>query len=308
MLIVAGEALIDVITSPDGRTEEVPGGGPFNTARTIARLGTEVAFLGRLSTDARGRRLRSALADDDVDLRFADATDDPTTLAEASIDDAGNARYRFTLDGTSASDLDAGTVQAAIDARPVAVHIGTLGLVMEPVGASLARGVAALGPETLLVVDPNCRPGAIADRAAYMARIRAILGRADVVKVSVDDLEFLVPDRGAEDATVDLLAMGARVVLLTDGGRSARIQTATFELSVPVPSMPVVDTIGAGDAFSGGFLAHWTAAGRGRADLADREALEDATRHGVLVAGLTCGRAGADPPTAAEVAQARGTI
>ncbi len=303
MLIVAGEALVDVIRYPDGRTEERPGGGPFNTARTIARLGEDVAFLGRLSIDERGRRLRSVLSGDGVDLRFADATDDPTTLAEATIDEAGNARYGFTLAGSSASNVDPDTVRAALAARPSAIHIGTLGLVMEPVGTSLVRAVGELPPEVLLVVDPNCRPSAIPDRDAYLDRIRTILGRADVVKVSVDDLAYLVPDRAPEDATVDLLAMGARVVLLTDGGRFVRIQTATFESSIPVPVVPVVDTIGAGDAFSGGFLAHWTAAGRGREDLVDRDAFEAATRHGVLVAGLTCGRAGADPPTAAEVAE-----
>lgn len=302
MIVVAGEALIDRIVHADGSVQELPGGGPYNTARTIARLGGRTAFLGRLSTDERGRRLRAALKADGVDLGWADATDDPTTFAEATLDATGSARYVFFLDRTSASDLPAATVAKAIEVVPSAMHIGTLGLVMEPIGSVLAEAVTALPVDTLLVVDPNCRPSAIADRAAYLDRIGVIILRADVVKVSVDDLAYLVPGRASDDAAVDLLAMGVRVVLLTDGGRATRILTATFESTMPVPSVPVVDTIGAGDAFSGGFVAHWIGAGRGRGDLADRTALEEATRFGVLVAGLTCGRAGADPPTAAEVA------
>ena len=88
MIIVAGEALIDRIVQPDGREVAVPGGGPFNTARTIGRLGGEVAFLGRLSTDRSGMALRAALAADGVDLRWVASTDAATTEAIAELDAA----------------------------------------------------------------------------------------------------------------------------------------------------------------------------------------------------------------------------
>ncbi len=303
MIVVAGEALIDGIVYADGRVRELFGGGPYNTARTVARLGGRVAFLGRLSTDERGQRLRAALRADGVDLRWADTTGAPTTRADAALDATGQAHYEFSLHGTSASDLSWATVAKAIDVVPSAMHIGTLGLVMEPIASVLAEAVTLLPDDTLLMVDPNCRPTAIPDRAAYLDRLGAILRRADVVKVSVDDLAYLAPGRSSGDAAVDLLAMGVRVVLLTDGGRAARIVTADFASTIPVPSMPVVDTIGAGDAFSGGFVAHWIETGRGREHLVDRAALEQATRFGVVVAGLTCGRAGADPPTAAEMGE-----
>lgn len=308
MIVVAGEALIDRMVHPDGHVGEVPGGGPYNVARTIARLGGEVAFLGRLSTDRRGRRLRAALLEDGVDLRWTATIDDPTTLAEATIDANGNATYTFTLEGTSSADLSPAALQAALATRPAVVHVGTLGLVMEPIGSVLEAGLATLDHDTLLVVDPNCRPATVADRTAYLRRIEAVVGRADLVKVSTDDLAYLAPDRPTSAGARDLLAAGARVVLLTDGGRAVRILSSAFDIVVAVPPMPVVDTIGAGDAFGGGFVARWIERGLGRAALGDREAVEDATRYGILVAGITCGRVGADPPAADEVARVAETL
>ena len=94
-IVVAGEALIDLIVASDGRISAIPGGGPYNTARTIARLGGDVAFVGRLSSDRFGRTLRAALTADGVRLDLVSATDDPTTLAVAELDSHGTASYRF---------------------------------------------------------------------------------------------------------------------------------------------------------------------------------------------------------------------
>ena len=120
-IVVAGEALIDLIVAADGRLSAIPGGGPYNTARTIARLGGDVAFLGRLSSDRFGRTLRAALAADGVRLDLVSATDDPTTLAVAELDAHGTASYRFYVDGTSAPGLsqgDAATIPRHASRRP----------------------------------------------------------------------------------------------------------------------------------------------------------------------------------------------
>lgn len=301
MIVVAGEALIDLMLHPDGRSVAVPGGGPYNTARTIGRLGGEVAFLGRLSTDRFGRQLRDALAADGVDLTWAAATEEPTTLAIAELDAAGTATYRFHLAETSAPGLTLAEVSAALRRAPAAFHLGTLGLVVEPMASALAAGVAGVADTTLVMVDPNCRPRVIRDRPAYLARLRGVLARADVVKVSGDDLAFLDPGVDALSAARRLLSSGARVVLLTDAARAVVILTPAFEATLPVPHVSVVDSVGAGDSFGGGFLAEWVRSGHGRADLADRDALESAVRFAIRVAGLTVGRAGADPPTRAEL-------
>ena len=210
MIVVAGEALIDILVQPDGRLTAVPGGGPFNTARTIGRLGGQVAFLGRLSNDRFGGVLRDGLTESGVDLSLAEATDAPTTLAIAEIDDAGVASYRFHTTDTSSAALSPEAVEAALARRPRAVHLGTLALVLEPVADVLAAAIPAVGVETLVMLDPNCRPRVIRDRAAYLDRLDRIMSRADVVKVSVDDLAYLAPDRSPTAAAQAFLDRGRR--------------------------------------------------------------------------------------------------
>ena len=291
---------IDLLVHPDGRLTATPGGGPFNTARTIARLGGNVAYLGCLSTDRFGATLRDALLADGVDLSVATSTDAPTTLAIAELDEDGAATYRFHTAETSAPQLDAADVAAALATRPQALHLGTLGLVLEPMATALATATASVPPDSLVMLDPNCRPAVIPDRSAYLDRLGGVIARADVVKVSRDDLAYLDPGAAPVDAARDIARRGPAVVLLTDGGRAAIVVTATDTVDVAVPQVPVADTVGAGDAFGGGFLARWIECGRGRADLADRSALIDAVTLAIAVASETCRRAGANPPTRVE--------
>jgi fructokinase len=304
MIVVAGEALIDLIVGANGELAAIPGGGPYNTARSIARLGQPVAFLGRISTDRFGRALLSKLAGDGVASHGVVETDDPTTLAVVELDEEGVARYRFYVDGTSApglTDADARRVLAGSTATVAALHVGTLGLVMEPIGTTIERLVVEADPGWLVMLDPNCRPSATPDPAAFRARIDRVAGRADVVKVSDDDLRFLAPDADP-DATIDrLLGLGVRVVLLTHGSDDVEIRMRSGLASVPVPTVDVVDTVGAGDAFAGGFLAAWVGAGRGRDDLESIDLVCESVRVAVRVAALSCTRAGADPPTLAEL-------
>jgi len=297
MIVVAGEALIDLILHPDLRLTAVAGGGPFNTARTIGRLGGEVAFVGRLSTDRFGAMLRDELQADGVDVALAVMTEAPTTLAVAELDASGAATYRFHTAETSAPGLARDDVLAAVRKAPDAVHIGTLGLVLEPMASALAAGAGQLADETLLMVDPNCRPAVIPDRDGYLARLSAVLGRADVVKVSGDDLAYLAPARPVVDAARELLAAGPGLVLLTDGARPVWALGRSFEVEVLVPQVTVVDTVGSGDAFGGAFLARWIEQGRGRAELVDPGAVSEAVTRAIEVASLTSQRAGADPPT-----------
>lgn len=296
MIVVAGEALIDLLVRPDGSLAAVPGGGPFNTARTIARLGLPVAFLGRLSDDGFGRTLRAALTGDGVDISLVESTPAPTTLAIAELDAAGAATYRFHTAETSAPGLSADAVAAALALSPLALHVGTLGLVLEPMAGAIVDGVARAAPTALVMLDPNCRPQVIADRPAYLERLDAVLRRADVVKLSSDDLAYLVPGVPAIAATRDLLGRGPAAVLLTDGPNPVIVLTPAFSFELSVPAVAVVDTVGAGDAFGGGFLARWIERGLGRAELADEGALREAASWAVEVAALTCRRPGADPP------------
>ncbi len=304
MIIVAGESLVDLIVEPSLRLTAVPGGGPYNTARTLARLGSEVAFLGRCSTDRFGRDARTRLAADGVRLEHVETTDDPTTLAVAELDDHGAATYRFYVQGTAAAGLSEASLPEVLAARPQAIHIGTLGLVLEPLATTVERLIERVDDDTLVMLDVNARPSATPDAAAYRARVRRLLRRADVVKVSVDDLAYLLTDLDPDAALDDVAASGPTLVMRTDGAAPLVIRAGAQRFEMPVPVVPVVDSVGAGDAFGGGFLHAWVRVGRTRAALADEVAVLAAATFGIRVAALTVGRVGAEPPNATELEEA----
>jgi fructokinase len=296
VILVGGEALFDLVVDGSDDLRGHPGGGPFNTARTIGRLQQPVAYLGRLSTDRFGMTLERMLAADGVRLDAVVRTEEPTTLALAEIDDTGSARYRFYERATSAPGL---TPEAALASLPPAVgilHVGTLGLTLEPMATALEAVVEELSGKALVAVDPNIRPWVIGDGEGYRRRLRRVLGHSDVVKVSEEDLAWLDPQRTPAAAARALLAFGPKVVLLTRGADGALAVTPGGDTPIPAPTVAVVDTIGAGDAFGGGFLAWWRSQGLGRDELADTDLVADATRFAALVAALTCARPGASPP------------
>jgi fructokinase len=304
-IVVAGEALIDLVPHAPGELRAHAGGGPYNTARTLGRLEQPVHYLGCLSDDGFGRLLREQLQADGVGLDTAVDTELPTTLALAEVDPDGVATYRFYKDATSAAALEPEQAVAALPPDVDILHIGggciALGLGLEPTGRALQALVEAAAGRALVTVDPNCRPAFIPDREAYRRGLGGLLRHADVVKASGDDLAYLEPSLAPADAARSLLADGPAVAVVTLGGDGALIVTAADEEVVPAPQVHVVDTIGAGDAFGGGFLAWWRLRGHGRAELADPAALRGATAFACTVAARTCERPGASPPTLAEV-------
>jgi fructokinase len=302
MITVVGEALIDLVLNHDGCVKAQPGGGPFNAARTIGRLGLAPAFLGRLSSDGFGRLLRTSLDEDGVTLRVPELADAPTTLAVVEVDQQGAAHYGFYLAGTASGDLAFSQLAAALPSEVTALHAGSLALAMKPVADGIEHLiVSALPPETLVMVDPNCRPQAISDHAAYRARLTRILRHTDIVKVSREDLAYLYPDAPAQPAAARLLDFGPQLILLTDGPRPARALLPGQQVSVDVPPVDVVDTIGAGDAFGGAFLAWWTRSELSRRDLNRIGEVREALLAAAQVAALTCTSVGAEPPWLAEV-------
>ena len=275
-------------------------------ARTIARLGHATQFLGRFSTDPFGQLLRGKLTEDCVNLVLPDPVDNPTPLAIVAVSALGVPGYWFHLAGTAGFLLDQLAARRALETDHTALHIGTLGLVIEPMATELERVAARLPPAALLLLDPNCRPQTIPDADAYLARIWRILPRADLVKVSVEDLAFLTPGASVPEAARVLINAGACTVLVTDGPAVVRIFAGMEHLAVPVPPANVVDTVGAGDAFGGSFLAWWVEHGLGREQLADPARLRAAATAAARVASVTCSRAGADPPWRRELAASDG--
>lgn len=292
MITVVGEALIDLVISPDGSVEAKLGGAPYNTARACGRLGAAIRFVGALSIDRFGELLTERLVADGVDVSSAPRVDVPTTLAAAELDETGTATYRFYIDGTSAGQL---TTAAGGGAGDV-LFTGGLALVLEPMATTVEQSLADAVPGRLVMVDVNCRPLVIANRDAYAERIARVVRYADIVKVSDEDLAYLAPGDEPAAAAQRLLEAGPSAVLVTAGGEGVHVLTADHHELVAVEPVDVVDTIGAGDSFGAGFVTWLVDNGVDRAALGDAGILRRAVGAANCVAGIVVTRRGSDPP------------
>lgn len=304
MILCCGEALIDMLPRPsaDGETLlPVPGGASFNTAVALGRLGAEAGYFGGLSTDLFGTRLHAALTAAGVDTALAPRSDLPTTLAFVRLVD-GEAEYAFYDENTAGRMLTAEALPALPEALK-ALLFGGISLVCEPAADSYAalcaRARGAAGAR-LVMIDPNIRPDFITEPARYRARLTGMLSRADVVKVSDEDLAWLT---GGQDARA-LTAGPSRpaVVIVTRGAEGATAHLADSTLTVPARPAEVVDTVGAGDAFNAGFLAELQARDALERARLTPEVLQAALTLGAKIAAIAVSRAGANPPWRAELA------
>ena len=301
MIVVCGEALIDMVTTGDGNRRPTPGGGPFNTARALARLDVPTAFLGHFSSDEFGRMLADQLAADGASLALATFGPEPTTIAVANIGRDGLAEYEFFIQGTSAPNLTPQRIPAELPVEVNAVHLGTLGLVLEPMALSLAELVRREHGKRLIMLDPNIRP-VLATGPQYRPRLDSLISESTIVKASDADLAWLFPSLPLREAARALLACGPRLVVVTLGAEGAVGVNGDGEVKVAAPVVQVVDTIGAGDAFGAALLAWLNDHDRLSRDLRlDRDELRESLEFACLVASITCTRPGADPPRRAEL-------
>ncbi len=315
MITVCGEALVDLM-SADGRHYAAhPGGSPANVAVGLARLAVPVSLAARLSTDTFGRLLRKHLVDNGVDPRDLVTADEPTTLAIATIGGDGVADYDFYVDGTADWQWSDRELPNPLPADVTALHTGSLALELLPGAAVIEALLArehARGAVTVSY-DPNIRLARRGDPAGARQQVARLVGLADLVKVSAEDLDWLLPGVPPAEVARDWVKRGPALVVVTLGGAGA-IATSQHgdPVQVPAPEVTVVDTVGAGDAFTAGLLAGCADAGllggeyRPALAGADDALLRQLLTRAATVAALTCARAGADPPTAAEVAAATG--
>jgi fructokinase len=301
VIVVCGEALIDRIHNGDGTQRAVPGGGPFNTARALARLGVPTAFLGRLSQDVFGKQLAGLLASEGASLELASTGPEPTTIAIADVDSEGFAEYQFLVEGTSAPNLTLEMVPDELPADADALYVGTLGLVLEPMASTLAELVSRERGRRLVMLDPNIRVGLIPD-SEYRERLQTAISQSTIVKASEADLAWIYPKVDYETAAARIRDEGVSMVVVTLGARGAYGVHRDARLHVDAPHVEVVDTIGAGDAFGAALLAWLHDHAAIRPDLClETEEFKAALEFACLAGAITCTRAGAEPPCKREM-------
>ncbi|WP_369141895.1 carbohydrate kinase [Streptomyces sp. R44] len=308
-ITVLGECVADAFTEPANASNELalrvlPGGGPANTAVALARLGTPTRFLARLSGDVFGRLFRAHLEASGVDLSYAVAADEPSTLAVAELDAHGQAAYSFHAQDTADWQWAPGELATVDLSGTACVHTGSLALVREPGGAVVEEFLAAVSPQVTVSIDPNVRPLLVRPEF-YRDRLARWCGLADILRLSEDDLELLLPGASPERACDTWHAGGARLVVITLGAEGALVSLDGERLRLPAVAARVVDTVGAGDSFTAGLLHHLGHRGLldGRLAGIGLEDVAEACRFAARVAALTCSVVGPNPPWRSQLEQ-----
>lgn len=318
LMTCLGEGLMDLLPITEaGATvgfRLAPGGSILNVAVGLARLGVPAAFAGKLADDFFGRRLRDYLRTEGVRLDLLTMTPGHSTLAFVIPRDAtptaGAAdEPAFTFYGDNAADtlLTPEELPPALFAETAALHLGSISLLRGTTPLAARAAAERLKGQALLSLDPNIRPGLIADAPAYRATLSAFMALTDVLKLSLADVAWLEPDLvGADPLAVaaSFAARGPQLVALTLGERGAALATRDgVRASVAAPAVTLVDTVGAGDAFAAGLLGALMERGattRAKLRALTQAELTEALRWAATVAALACARPGANPPSRAE--------
>lgn len=302
-LLVVGEALVDIVHRHNGEVDEHAGGSPLNVAIGLARLGHRVEYAARFGKDRHGEMIRDHLAGEKL-LSLTPGTDqaDKTSTAEAFLDQRGAATYNFDL------TWDIGE---AIDDAPIGhLHTGSIAATLPPGAADVlatARRTRATGTVSY---DPNARPTIMGSPDAVREQIEAIVALSDVVKSSDEDVEWLYPGRDVQAVMDQWGAAGPRLVVITRGGQGCWVLVTATSERATLPSAPaeVVDTVGAGDSFMSGLVSGLLDVGllggleaRERLGCARLWDVGPALDRASACAAITVSRAGANPPTRAEL-------
>ena len=305
MILCAGEALIDMLprdtTAGEAAFAPHAGGAVFNTSIALGRLGVPVQLYSGISTDLFGEVLTDTLAASNVDASLAHRADAPTTLAFVKLVD-GHASYAFYDENTAGRMLP---VDSLPKVTANALFFGGISLAVEPCAATYAALLKREAATKVIMIDPNIRPSFIKDDATYRVRLHAMLGDADIVKLSDEDLDWIDPDGATADKARKMVAdYDLKLLCITEGAKGVTGYTANSEVFVASEKATVVDTVGAGDTFNAGVLASLHQAGllsKSQVATLSETAIRDALALGAKVAAITVARAGANPPWAADL-------
>ena len=293
---VCGEVLIDVLP-----TGPVVGGGPANTAKSLARLGHTVDFVVGISTDAFGQMARKELERDGVGLGLALESDKPTSTATVQLDQAGSATYTFVIDETATFDFLPSWLPDPERLKPSVLHIGTLATVVEPGASVLFDWAVKCAEFAPIVFDPNVRPSFLGDRKKYCQAVEKWVGISSVVKLSDEDIAWLYPDQSLDEVAHRWLDGETSLVVLTRGAKGIIGYTHGAQEEVESYAVELVDDIGAGDTVGAILVeavAEYSVAG------IVGHTLNKVLHRAAVAAGITVSRAGAQPPRMHELVEA----
>lgn len=307
-VVTLGELLIDFLPATDSHGlpstdsfTRAAGGAPANVAVGLARLGLKTGFVGKVGADPFGKYLAAVLESEGVDvteLRFEPEA--PTALAFVTHQANGEREFTFYRQHSADVLLQPDEVRAAYVEAATVFHFGSLSLTNEPARAATRKAISVAQEAGRLVsFDANLRLALWESAEQAKAQIMWAAGASQLVKLSEEELRFLTGKSEAESAR-SLLHNNMRAVLITLGEGGARYVTPMHEGHIPGYRVQAIDSTGAGDAFTAGFLS---LVSRDSSILHAPEAMERAVRFANAVGALTTTKMGAIPslPSRSEV-------
>ncbi|WP_080938052.1 aminoimidazole riboside kinase [Aeromonas hydrophila] len=250
---VMGDAVVDLIPEGERHYLQCPGGAPANVAVGVARLGGEAAFIGRVGCDPFGRFLAKTLSGEGVDIAALRLDPDHrTSTVLVALDDEGERSFTFMV-RPSADQFLTPNELPRFDAGQWLLTC-SIALANEPVRTSCLQAMAAIkAAGGRVCFDPNLRPEVWGNPAEMLPLAREAIARADVVKLSIEELQLL---SGLDDLAAGLATMaGPALVLVTRGAAGVVARLGGEQLEWVGPKVTPLDTTGAGDAFVAGLLA-----------------------------------------------------
>lgn len=289
-VVVIGEALTDIVTTPEGTTEH-PGGSPANVAYGLARLEVSTGLLTAIGADRRGNALKTHLTGAGVTVLPGSHPLERTSTATATIARDGSASYAFDITW----DIEP---QNFALTPPKVVHTGSIASFLAPGAGKVKTLLQQLRAECTITYDPNIRPALLGTHAEARVTFEELVHLTNVVKLSDEDALWLYPGKDPEEAATRILGMGPDLAVITKGSSGSLLATPSAALSISAIKCSVVDTIGAGDSYMSALILGLLT--RGTDGLAP-SVLERLGRTAAAAAAITVGRAGARPPSGNEL-------
>jgi fructokinase len=306
-IAILGEALIDFKSTGALAFQGFIGGSSLNVATATSRLGQATTFLTQISSDLFGKSLREHMTKNGIDTPHVLESDAHSTLAFVE-ERNGQAHFSF-MNSRAADTMYDPQPRPVLPNNLKFMQFGSISLLTDPTSSSITEIIgkhrSSLNHNVTVVFDPNCRPALTPDLDGYKRKLRNWLRLAHVVKVSDQDLGWLEPDKALDAVAADWISQGPSVVIITRGEHGSSLYRAGHErLQVPTPKVSVIDTVGAGDTYTAGLMVSLLEHGHERAEQlathTDQTWLEVMT-FAAQAAAINCTRAGANPPTRAEV-------
>jgi len=308
VIVVGGDAFVDLIDRGQRVFEAYPGGSTFNCAVAAGLLGSQVLYVSTLSTDPYGDLLVNRLTECNVQIRPDARSDANTSLAIVSFDDISQPSYAFYREGTADREVPIADIIASFPKSMSVFHVGSCALICrEDQDAWLQVVRAAKERGALISIDPNCRPSMTNDPFTYRQGLERFFEEADLIKCSDEDLSYLYPHWSVNESNLFFEKYSPQLFVYTRGAAGLRGFTnlgVSVEVDATLPGL-LVDVVGAGDSVHGALLSEIDRLGLMGQQLAH---LDVSRLKGILtlasrVAGINCTRVGCQPPTRQEVSE-----